>query len=114
MPTVTPFVLSSALEFGIQSNSGTFIQKISNKASVETAELLNGSGEVGRAWPFKNMSKGTVKGHDTTAVVPGVGDSGVGSNSGLTIINDLTNEEENTTPTGWEYSYTVYPAGAAS
>ena len=49
-----------------------------------------------------------------TAVVPGVGDSGVGSNSGLTIINDLTNEEENTTPTGWEYSYTVYPAGAAS
>ena len=114
MSAPAPFVLASTLEFGIVSNSGTLIEAIDNDATVEVAELLDSTGEVARAHPYKNMSKGTVKGHGTISVLPGVGDAGVGANGGVTIITSLKNSEKNTEWNGWEYSYTVYPGAQSS
>ena len=114
---MTPFVLASTLAFGIQSlsSTGTYIEAIDNDATVEVAELLDSTGEVARAHPYKNMSKGTVKGHGTTAIVPGAGSSGItGASGGITIITSLKNSEKNTDWNGWEYSYTIYPSATAS
>ena len=114
MSAPAPFVLAPALEFGIVSNSGTLIEAIDNDATVEVAELLDSTGEVARVHPYKNMSKGTVKGHGTTAIVPGVGNPGVGSPGGVTIITSFKSSEKNTEWNGWEYSYTVYPGAQSS
>jgi len=110
MSAPAPFILAPALEFGIVSNSGALIEAIDNDATVEVAELLDPTGEVARVHPYKNMSKGTVKGHGSVSVVPGVGDAGVGASGGVTIITSFKSSEKNTEWNGWEYSYTVYPA----
>lgn len=106
---MSAFSLPTALNFGIHSHDGSFIESISNDASVEVAELLNSQGEVGRAHAYKNIAKGTVKGHDTLTVVPGAGDAGVGITGGVTIITSLKTEEKNTEHNGWEYAYSHYP-----
>jgi hypothetical protein len=106
--------LDTALDFGIKSHGGAFIETIDLDATVEVAELLNSQGGVGRAHPYKEMAKGSVKGHDTITVVPGVGDSGVdGVEGGLTIITSLKTGEKNTEHNGWEYSFNHYPDAAS-
>ena len=106
---MSTFSLPTALVFGVHSRTGTFIESIDNDATVEVAELLTSAGEIGRAHPYKSMSKGTVKGHDTITVVPGTGTAGVGESGGVTIITSLKTSEKNTEHNGWEYSYSYYP-----
>ena len=102
--------LSTALDFGIKSHNGTFIDSIDVDASVEVAELLNSSGKIARAHPYKEMAKGTVKGHDTISIVPGIGDANVdGVSGGITIITNLKTNEANDKHNGWEYSFNHYP-----
>ena len=102
-------ILATAAAFSIQSHDGAFIESIDLDATVEVAELLNSQGQIGRAAPYKEMTKGTVKGHDTLTVVPGIGSSNVaGVEGGLTIITSVKTGEKNTEWNGWEYSFNHY------
>lgn len=103
------FSLPTALSFGIQSHSGAFIESIDCDATIEVAELLDSQGKVGRVHPWKPMSKGTVKGHDTMTVAPGEGDPGLGVSGGVTLITSVKTSEGNDKYNGWEYSWSNYP-----
>lgn len=105
---------ASDVKFGITRHEGALIDSVETTRSVQVKELAGSDGEIARAHPYKSMTEGSVKGHGTLSVVPGVGDPGVlGVTGGVTIITELKESESNEDYDGWEYSFKNYPNAQA-
>ena len=101
---------ASDVTFGITRHSGALIESVETTKSIQIKELVGSDGEIARVHPHKSMTEGSVKGHGTVSVAPGVGDSGVtGVSGGVTIIAELKESESNEDFNGWEYTFKNYP-----
>ncbi len=101
--------------FGISRHEGALIDSVETTESVQVKELAGSDGEIARVKIFRAMTEGSVKGHGTLSVVPGVGDPGVDGlpQGGVTVIPDLKRSESNEDFSGWEYSFKNYPNATA-
>src|SRR4029079_9055343 len=96
---------------GITRPAGTLICSVETDDSVQVKELPGSNGEIARVKPYRSMTEGSVKGHGTLAVVPGVGDPGVSGlpTGGVTVITNVKKNENNEDFDGWEYNFKHYP-----
>jgi len=65
---------ASDVTFGITRHGGALIDSVETDDSVQVKELAGSDGEIARVRPYRKMTEGSVKGHGTLSVVPGVGD----------------------------------------
>ena len=101
---------STDVTFGITRHSGALIDSVETTKSIQVKELVGSDGEVARVKTYKSMTEGSVKGHGSVTIAPGVGDSGVtGVTGGVTIIAELKESESNEDFNGWEYTFKNYP-----
>ena len=103
------------VKFGVTRHTGALIDSVETDESVQVKELAGSDGEIARVKPYRKMTEGSVKGHGTLAVVPGVGDPGVSGlpTGGVTIITNLKKSENNEDFDGWEYNFKHYPTAEA-
>ncbi len=105
---------ASDVTFGITRHSGALIDSVETTQSVQVKELAGSDGEIARVHTYREMTEGSVKGHGTLSVVPGVGDPGVsGVTGGVTVIPELKKSESNDDFDGWEYTFKNYPNATA-
>lgn len=105
---------ASDVTFGITSHAGALIDSVETTKSIQVKELAGRNGEIARVHTYREMAEGSVKGHGTLSVVPGVGDPGVSSiTGGVTVIPDLKSLESNDDFDGWEYTFKNYPYATA-
>jgi len=105
---------ASDVTFGITRHAGALIDSVETTQSVQVKELAGSNGEIARVHTYRSMTEGSVKGHGTLSVVPGVGDPGVsGITGGVTVIPELKKSESNDDFDGWEYTFKNYPSATA-
>ena len=105
---------ASDVTFGITSHAGALIDSVEITQSVQVKELAGRDGEIARVHTYRSMTEGSVKGHGSLSVVPGVGESGVsGITGGVTVIPELKKSESNEDFDGWEYTFKNYPSATA-
>jgi hypothetical protein len=106
---------ASDVKFGISRHAGALIDSVETDDSVQVKELAGSDGEIARVKTYRKMTEGSVKGHGTLSVVPGVGDPGVSDlpSSGVTVITNVKKSENNEDFDGWEYSFKNYPNAEA-
>jgi hypothetical protein len=104
------YMPANDVKFGITKHAGTLIDSVDTTGNVQVAELRGSNGNVALVHPFNKTTAFSVKGHGTTAVVPGVGDSGIsGLTGGVSVIEEFKGSEVNDNFDGWEYSGKHYP-----
>ena len=96
--------------FGITKCSGALIDSVEVEHKIEQKALKGSNGDVARVHVFNPTNSGSVKGHGTLTVVPGIGDPGVnGITGGVTVITSVKESESNEDFGGWEYQFDHYP-----
>lgn len=105
---------ASDVTFGITRHQGALIDSVETTQSVQVKELAGSNGEIARVHTYKSMTEGSVKGHGTLSIAPGVGDPGVsGITGGVTVIPELKQSESSEDFSGWEYTFKHYPNAQA-
>jgi hypothetical protein len=106
---------ASDVKFGITRHTGALIDSVETDDSVQIKELAGSDGEIARVRTYRKMTEGSVKGHGTISVVPGVGDPGLSDlpSGGVTVITNVKKNESNEDFDGWEYSFKNYPNAQA-
>ncbi len=96
--------------FGITKHQGALIASVDVEKKIEQKALKGSDGNVARVHVFNPTNSGSVKGHGTLSIVPGVGDAGVeGITGGVTVISSVKESETNEDFDGWEYLFDHYP-----
>ena len=100
--------------FGISKHDGALIDSVEVEKKIEQKALKGSDGNVARVHVYNPTNSGSVKGHGTLAVVPGVGDHGVsGITGGVTVITSVKESEKNEDFSDWEYQFENYPNAEA-
>ena len=106
---------STDVTFGITRHSGALIDSVETTKSIQVKELVGSDGEVARIKTYKSMTEGSVKGHGSVTIAPGVGDAGVdGVSGGVTVVTELKETDHNEDFNEWEYNFKNYPNATAA
>ena len=98
------------VKFGITRHAGALIDAVDTSEKKDKKELRGSNGNIARVHTYNPTTSGTVKGHGTLTLVPGVGNAGISDvASGITVIDEVKRSESNEDFDGWEYSFTNYP-----